>query len=272
MKNKLLFIIFLVCTCKSFAQKPTWKAIFLNPNVYRTMVDLEVIRISDKFGQPLDKTDTFKIKARKGLGLDYKLISEDENGYVVIRVLPKTILRHPNDTTNTIEFTNDSLDINDSLNAYNYMFVVKEDDFLPLSKTLLTTKIVGTPLVHPFKLRPSASNSGAKITTDFTVGYSFGLRLKMGKNPLKKNYFSVIPFGFGIGEAQYLYKKDDGTLSEEKDAAAITYYSLGIMFTLNKINVGLFNGYDAMLDKQNNWIYQGKPWFSFGFGYKFSED
>jgi hypothetical protein len=44
------------------------------------------------------------------------------------------------------------------------------------------------------------------------------------------------------------------------------------MRTWKKINFGAFISIDAMIDKKNNWFYQGQPWYSFGIGYKFKED
>jgi hypothetical protein len=60
--------------------------------------------------------------------------------------------------------------------------------------------------------------------------------------------------------------------TDKKDSYAITYYQAGIVLTLQKVNLGIFTGFDAMIDKQNNWFYQGEQWFSIGLGYKFKTE
>jgi hypothetical protein len=131
---------------------------------------------------------------------------------------------------------------------------------------------VGTPLIYPFKLRLQDRGDGATIHTEFTVGYTFGIRLKLGKRPYKSNFFTIIPYGFGLGSTKYFYANSDSTYSEKTDAVSVTYYTGGVMWTVNKINFGLFAGRDAMIDEQNNWAYQGSWWFSFGLGFKFKND
>ncbi|WP_294820103.1 hypothetical protein, partial [uncultured Flavobacterium sp.] len=96
--------------------------------------------------------------------------------------------------------------------------------------------------------------------------------LKLNSKSFAQNYISIVPFGFGLGAAKYFTENGDGTLSEKKDSYAVTYYQGGILFTIQKINFGVFTGFDGMIDKQNDWFYQGKQWFSFGLGYKFKND
>jgi len=210
--------------------------------------------------------------------LDYKIISEDENGYVIIRVLPKAKLltepspEDPSKMLRVVRHTNNVQLKKETNNAYNYYFSVKKDGFKPLSKTLLSFKIVGVPLVQPIKLRPGKGSEGWNLGGEFTVSYNFGIRLKLGDNPFKQNFISLVPFGFGVGAAKYFIGNVDGTITEKSDSYAVTYYQGGILFTIQKVNFGVFTGFDAMLDKQNDWFYQGRQWFSFGLGYKFKND
>ena len=78
--------------------------------------------------------------------------------------------------------------------------------------------------------------------------------------------------GFGVGATKYFKENTDGTLTEKKDAFAVTYYQGGLLLTIQKVNFGVFTGFDAMIDKQNDWFYQGRQWISFGLGYKFKTD
>jgi hypothetical protein len=250
---------------------------FFNPNVYRTKTDLKATRLIDKNLNTI-YNDTLIIKVSDLGHLDYKIINEDDNGFVIIRILPKVKLltevssTDSTKTVNVVRHTNDDQLKSDSTNAYNYYFAIKKDAFKPLSKTLLSTKIIGVPLIQPIKLRPSKGTEGWNLGGEFTVSYNFGVRLKLGSNPFSQNYISFVPLGFGVGAAKYFKENTDGTLTEKKDAFAVTYYQGGILLTIQKINFGIFTGFDAMIDKQNDWFYQGRQWFSFGLGYKFKTD
>lgn len=269
----ILITFTLILSIDSFGQ--SFKAVFLNPNVYRTQVDLKVIRVTDTKLLTV-YNDTIIIKASSTRPLDYKIVNDDENGYTIIRVLPKVTLLEedsPKGTINVVRFIDsDQLIKKESLNAYNYYFAIKNDAFKPLTRTLLSTKIVGIPLVQPFKLRQDKGPEGWNLGGEFTVSYNFGLRLRLGSNPFSQNFISFVPYGFGIGAAKYFTKKSDGSLSDKEDAFAVTYYQGGILLTLQKINFGIFTGFDAMIDKKKDWFYQSEPWFSFGLGYKFKND
>ena len=253
------------------------KASALNPNVYRTKVDLTVTRIIDKDFKTVYE-DEYIIKVDELGHIDYKIVKEDDNGYVIIRILPKTTMsteiskKDKTKTVKVIRHTKDKLLKSDKNNAYNYYFAIKKDKFKPMAKTLLSEKIVGIPLVQPLKLRPSKGSEGWNLGGEFTVNYNFGLRLKLDKNPFSQNFISLVPYGFGVGSAKYFSENSDGTLTDKKDSYAITYYQAGIVLTLQKVNLGIFTGFDAMIDKQNNWFYQGEQWFSIGLGYKFKTE
>lgn len=272
MKRLLLFTLIAFNYASAYSQST--RAILLNPNVYRTRVNIKAARLMDKNFSTI-YNDTVLIQASNKSPLDYKIINEDENGHVILRVLPKVKITKKlvgKDSILVIKRENGYQTTTDSTNGYRYFLAVKKDAFKPLGKTLLATKIVGIPLVHPFKLRPSSGAQGWDLTGEFTASYNFGIRLKLGQNPFSQNFFTIIPLGFGVGAAKYFKENPDGTLTEKADAFAFNYYQGGILFTLQKVNFGLFSGLDAMIDKKNDWYYQSKPWFSIGLGYKFKND
>ncbi|MCF6404818.1 hypothetical protein L3C95_18105 [Chitinophaga filiformis] len=274
---KRLILTFMITFFTLHVIGQTFRAVVLNPNVYRTRVDITAERLIHKDLSGI-YNDSVVIKVSDLKHLDYKIINDDENGYVIIRVLPKVKIlteRSADDTSKMIRVVrhaNEDQLKSDTNNAYNYYFAVKKDGFKPLAKTLLSFKIVGVPLVQPIKLRPGKGTEGWTLGGEFTVSYNFGIRLKLGDNPFKQNFVSIVPFGFGIGTAKYFRENGDGTLTEKSDSYAVTYYQGGILLTMQKVNFGVFTGFDAMLDKQNDWFYQGRQWFSFGLGYKFKND
>ncbi len=263
--KKLYIILLLLVSTQSYSQiGPYLRAIFFNPNVYYTKVDLKLTRFADDEGNLQPTSDEVTLKPTSSLTIRYKIVGTDGD-YTIIKLLPR--IRINADNTVTVDDPTSQTE-----NAANYTYHIKTKDFVINQKAILSEKIVGTPLVFPYKLRLQDKGDGATITTDFTVGYTFGLRLKVGRVPYKQNFFTIIPYGFGLGSTKYFYQNSDTTYSEKKDGVAITYYTGGLLYTINKVNVGIFAGRDAMLDKQNNWAYQGKWWFSFGLGYKFKTD
>ncbi|MGB8194232.1 MAG: hypothetical protein WCF67_20035 [Chitinophagaceae bacterium] len=261
-------LILLVVLLPFAARSQTLKAVLLNPNVYRTQINIEATRISDING--IKYNDKVLIDVEGGF-MDYKIISEDENGYIVFRVLPKVIYESYNTAQGTRYRIRRALSTDPALtsanNGYNFYCAVKSDDFPPLAKTLLSTKIVGVPLVHPFKLRPKRNTEDWDIQGEFTLSYSFGIRLRSG-GPLKQNFWTIILYGFGLSEDKYFKNPGD----DKKDAIAITYYQGGLMHTWQKVNIGAFVSFDAMIGNKKDWFYQGRSWFSFGIGYNFKQD
>lgn len=275
MKNTIILLSVLLFYFTTNGQN--LRAVALNPNVYRTKVDLKVTRILHKDLKTVFN-DEYIIKVDDLGYIDYKVVKEDENGSMIIRILPKTIISSkPSETDKTktineVRHTNDPVLKSATNNAYNYYFAVKKDNIIPMTKTLLSEKIVGIPLVQPLKLRPNKSSLGWDLSGEFTVSYNFGLRLKLDKNPFSQNFVSIVPYGFGVGSAKYFTENSDGNFTDKKDSYAITYYQGGIVLTLQKINLGIFTGFDAMIDKRNDWFYQGEQWFSIGLGYKFKNE
>ncbi len=263
--KKAFTIMLLCCSTATFSQVRSYlRAVFLNSNVYKTKVDLKLTQFSKTDGELLTTQKEITLKPETGKSVRYKIVGTDGD-YTIIKLLPRVKINADNSVT-----VDDPTDDND--NASNFAYYIKTKDFGLNQKVILSEKIVGTPLVFPYKLRLQDKGDGATITTDFTVGYTFGLRLKTSKIPYKQNFFTIIPYGFGLGSTKYFYQKNDGTYSEKKDGVAITYYTGGLLWTISKVNIGLFAGKDAMIDRQNNWAYQGKWWFSFGLGYKFKTD
>lgn len=278
----LTLICFFLIKTSAFAQ--TLRASFFSDNVYKTYTDLEVVKISDRASRNRAfYNDTITIKS----GLAYQIVNEDENGYVIIRVLPRVKIMTAQiaigtettgssippkyKTINIIEYS-DETPTDPKLDGSAYYYSVKKDKFKPFQKAFISEKIIGQPLIHPLKLRPGKGSEGWNLTGDFTLTYTVSFRFRVSKNPLKPNYISLVPYGLGVGAAKYFRENDDGSLTEKKETWSVTYYQGGAFMTIKKVNFGVFVGFDAMIDKQNKWFYQSKPWFSLGFGYKFKTD
>jgi len=270
----LLFVLLLSFNSRAFSQ--TLRAMLFNSNVYRTYVPIKCTRIMDSAYNPSNDATVYTISVERDTGnkllpgqqtslraIDFKIVSEDDNGYVIIKILPCVTLG----TGSTIIYDKDCK----STPAHNYYYAIKKSDLTPLSKVPLSNKIIGTPLVFPVKFRPSKGNIGFTMTGEFTAGYAFGFRKKLSKSPYSQSFISFIPLVVGVSAGKYFRQKDDGTYSDKSDSWSISY-SYGIMFTVQKVNFGVFGGLDHMVGDQKDWFYQGSSWYSLGLGYKFKSD
>jgi hypothetical protein len=270
-----LLILSTSLPCLSQIISPAVKAALLNPNVYYTSVDLKVIRLADSEYKEIGDTAIIKTESNK---LRYKIIKEDEGGYTIIKLLPHVEFHEVNkskpngDQYKIYEIKYSDKEVLGAANASLHYYAVKKDGFKPMSKTLFSYKIYGVPLVHPIKLRPSTSHLDWDLSGEFTVTYSFGIRIKLFDNPFKDSYLSIVPAGLGVGAAKYFLVRPDGTLTEKADSCSVTYGNMGLLFTFNRVNFGVFTGRDAMISNKKDWAYQGSRWFSFGLGYKFKSD
>lgn len=217
--KKIIVIVFLFFTVSSFSQTGSYlRAIIFNSNVYKTKVDLKLTQFSNIDGK-LITTKEFTLIPKAEQSIRYKIVGTDGN-YTIIRLLPN--LKINSDNSITVGKPTNAED-----DASKFTYFVETKNFGVNQKIMLSEKIVGTPLLFPYKLRLQDKGEGAIISTEFTVGYTFGLRLKTSKIPYKQNFFTVIPYGFGLCATKYYYQKADGTLSDKKDAVAITYYTGG---------------------------------------------
>ncbi len=290
----------------TYKEAPTCRAVLFNPNVYRSRVDITGLLVGKENANYVYK-DTVVVKIDTNTKrFDYKIINEDLDGYVIIQILPsvkfiennkvkyvveksytetinidgsksyqevKTIKKVDYKTYDIVFTTNGEVIPPDGF-ASDYYIAVKKDNFKPQSKILLSTKIVGIPLVHPFKFRTKTADVGDELSASFSVSYNFGIRLKLSKrDAFRQNFITFIPYGFGFGADKYFRHNLDGTTTsnDKKDAVSMTYYQGGILLTLRKVNFGVFAGFDKMFGDKSDWVYQENMWFSFGIGYKLGD-
>lgn len=130
------------------------------------------------------------------------------------------------------------------------------------------TSITGGVTVLPFKFRPRVNMNGKRDGFDFSkdiqLGVSGGFKQRISRyNP----YFINALFNIGISSVTMDSYNTLGTVTDNTDIAALTF-AYGVVIDFNKIQFGIFAGRDRVSDRnRNNWIYQGKTWWSIGFGY-----
>lgn len=130
------------------------------------------------------------------------------------------------------------------------------------------TSITGGVTILPFKFRPRIEINGKKdgfeFSKDIQLGVSGGIKQRISHyNPFYLNLLINI----GISSVTLDDYNTRGTIKDNIDLAALTYAG-GVVLDFNKIQFGIFAGKDRISDRnRSNWIYQGKTWWSIGFGY-----
>ncbi len=119
----------------------------------------------------------------------------------------------------------------------------------------------------PVKFRPQ------KDKTDFSGGFNLGAAIG-----IKFRHYTYQKFNWSILSAYSIsninldsvsVNQNGADLNRTNNFSAFTF-SLGLMTEYQKIQAGLFIGWDFLgriNQEQYDWHYNAKPWFSIGFGY-----
>lgn len=130
------------------------------------------------------------------------------------------------------------------------------------------TTITGGMIVLPYKFRPALQMNGQKSGFDFskdiTLGVSGGLKQRISHY---QPFYLDLLGNVGISDVSQTPFNTNKGVSTPTDVPALTF-SWGFVLDFKSIQLGAFMGWDRVSDSNlNGWIYQGKPWFSIGFGY-----
>jgi len=118
----------------------------------------------------------------------------------------------------------------------------------------------------PFKFRPQRRS-------DFSGGFNLGVAVgyKMPHNVNRKTSVSILGgFSLSTQNIDTTTIKRNLSLVQGVNNLSSLSYSLGGIIEYENAQVGLFFGLDLLnrINQSNfGWVYQGKPWISFGIGY-----
>ena len=156
-------------------------------------------------------------------------------------------------------------------NLQQYQRYFKVSNVVIDSSATYYTRIGGSlatgVLNYPFKFRPQAGKS------DFSGAFNIGAAL--GYRWPHKSYreFTWLLLGsYGISTISLdssTVRQNGAGLTTANDFTALSM-SAGLMVEYNKVQAGVFVGVDNLsrgTHREYEWIYQGKPWISIGFGY-----
>jgi hypothetical protein len=269
---KKLFLItslLLLTFCKAFSQIKSWPfivSVFGNQNVYKTKTGLKLQKVYNlNNNRAITDTTKFILTPTNNYPfIKYKIVEEGDNPY--IRILPNVYFVI-NSSGDTIIVADTNNHIGDDPTDFYFQMV---DDPTPNNHYMASQSIIGMPLTMPVKFRKLHGQTNLEL--NLTLGYAFGYRIKLGNNPYRKKYISIIPFALSINEDKYFYKISEQEDSEQEEAVSLTYYACGLAYEYYNFNVGFFTGWDRMFSNQKNWVYQNHNWMSVGIGYKFGGD
>jgi hypothetical protein len=105
------------------------------------------------------------------------------------------------------------------------------------------------------------------LTTDVTLGPYIGLTKRLSKrNP----FYVTVPATLGLS---FININNNTTsnqiMNEEIGVVPGISWSSGLVFQFDNFNLGFVFGKDYASGIGDDWIYQGKTWYSFAIGYSF---
>jgi hypothetical protein len=123
-------------------------------------------------------------------------------------------------------------------------------------------------LLLPVKYRPAFESNPDRITTDVSAGPAISLRFRMSH--YQSIYMHPSAF-FGMTIINVTPSKRSLLTDSVGDNIALGFtYGGGLIFEINSFQAGILLGVDiASGNEAQYWIYNHKPWLSFGLGYKF---
>lgn len=129
--------------------------------------------------------------------------------------------------------------------------------------------VTGGVLTLPFKFRGAVGSTPRSMTTDVTIGPYVGSRVRLSK---KSDFFLTVPFTLGLSFINVNNGNTTVVNPQATDNSIVPGFTIGtgLVFQLNKYELGIIGGYDFGTGKSGNeWIYNEKPWVSFAIGYSF---
>ena len=160
----------------------------------------------------------------------------------------------------------------------NKTFLIRQSDFEENEKEGLIFKEYdtwkpslgyGAQVSVPFKLRPKINEDNFRLTPELQLGGYLSLRFRFDERKSRYLHFPFITAGIGglgINKDNII---DESTNTGEGLVMGLTT-SLGSAIELDGFQLGVMIGWDkAGGEIGKDWIYNGRPWYSFGIGFTF---
>ncbi len=149
-----------------------------------------------------------------------------------------------------------------------FQYEMSESDFLKMTQVYYDRfEFKVGFFTIPYKLRFKTFN----FESDISVGAN--LVCKIRKNRRVENGFSFQPL-IGIGLTKINLDESNSIITKPSSSNAFTVNTGAVIQLTDKINFGMFYGFDYLSNKDNSqydWIHNGNGWFGLGFNVSFSE-
>lgn len=261
MKSKVKIFLFLIVNqmvILSFAQSDTKS---ITGKFYITEVDVKVTNVN--FNDMRIKGDYYIAKR----GTKFTAIQVvDENNEVLIK-----FWNFDKKAKKPKQFQPGSK----SNNTYNYIDATVDGQYFTITTEDLDRKTSafngsGHSITYgfsiiPIKLRPGNITRTFQYTNGFTLGVNFGYEYAIRSR--KQQSISALG-GVGISSVEISPETTNQFIDDKVQTSAAFTPSVGIVYTYEKFQAGLFIGMDKIAGELGkHWIYQKKPWIGVGLGF-----
>lgn len=128
-------------------------------------------------------------------------------------------------------------------------------------------QVTGGQLTLPFKIRRRQEHNTFRLTTDVTLGGYIGYTRRLSE---KRDFYLSVPLTAGL---TFININDNNTTldltASDTEVVPGLSWSMGVVFQMDKYNIGLLFGKDYASEVGDQWEYHGKLWWSFGVGFVF---
>jgi hypothetical protein len=300
--KQLLFLAFLCTYCLATSAQESFKKKYKIPGWIRFSEKDTLYLVKDTLCsfQSLDTTLKYKIKQEYKSGQTLTVTKEltiggekrtitqqltvDESFYnSVSQTLTKKV-----DTTKTpfkgfVKFEDNKVFVNPYLRKKNgefgerdvYYFKLKNRQKIRLSFPEITVSTLTIPIKYRFKNGEIPEDFSTAFNANFFLGYSWGItsffhQEKVDNKSNTGKFTTGLLLGASVTEINASNTKHaaEPLIGDVKYNKGLACVGLGATYSLNKINVGLFYGWDyAIGESADKWNYNKKPWLGVAVGY-----
>lgn len=301
MRQLLLFASICVCCTTTFGQEsfkkkyviPGWIKFAKNDIVFLVKDTLynfknlpdslkDKIRQDYKSGQNVTVAKELTIGAEKRTVVQQIIVDEDFYNSIS-QSIPKIV-----DTTKTpfkgfVKFEDNKVIVNPYLRKENgkfserdiYYFKMKNRQTIRLSFTEFTVSTLTIPIKYRFKSGEIPEDFSTAFNANFFLGYSWGTssffhQEKVDNKSNTQKLTAGLLLGASVTEINASNTKHakEPLIGDVKYNKGLASIGLGATYSLNKINVGMFYGWDyAIGESSEKWNYNKKPWLGVAVGY-----
>jgi uncharacterized protein YdeI (BOF family) len=300
---KQLFLIACICVCctitfaqESFKKKykiPGWIKFSQNDIVYLVKDTLYNFKnlpdsIKDKIRQDYKSGQNVTVAKEIIIGGEKRTVVQqitvDEDFYnSASQSLPKIVDTNKTPFKGFVKFEDNKVIVNPYLRKENgkfserdiYYFKMKNRQTIRLSFTEFTVATLTIPIKYRFKSGDIQEDFSTAFNANFFLGYSWGIssffhQEKVDNKSNTQKFTAGLLLGASVTEinasnTKYAKEPLTGDVKYNKGLASMGF---GATYSLNKINVGLFYGWDfAIGESAEKWNYNEKPWLGVAVGY-----